>query len=82
MPLNPGAGGVKVNAARGPMGKTYDIINRQSGSLPFVLAENDDTGQRSQQSKKRVTIQKKVNNLPSGFYFAGGNTLQLQQSPR
>jgi hypothetical protein len=39
MPLNPGAGGVKVNSARDPKEKTYDMINLQSGSLHHALAE-------------------------------------------
>jgi len=46
MPLNPGAGGVKVKAARDQREKAYDVINLKPGSLHHVPAEKDDTGQK------------------------------------
>jgi hypothetical protein len=58
MPLNTSPGGVKVNTVRDPKEKTYNVINLQSGSLHHELSENDDTGQRGQKSKKKVTLQK------------------------
>jgi hypothetical protein len=54
MPLNPGAGGVKVNAAHDQKEKTSNVINHQSGSLHHMPAKKT-TRFRYQ---KKVSLQK------------------------